>query len=177
MNHSWVSVLHITLDLTKSLSLSPPCSPFPLSSPYLSFIPFILNVYSENDSVKALWESLRNKFRVSPTIYNILGESMGLRKVKWQEVFIKCHARQCQWRVIIAESVGHGMAEAASEYPTNVRLQVYVFSLHPQQTFERDYPHLCNSGALNSVFQLTQVHLSWKFNFISLGRTVVDVPT
>ena len=35
------------------------------------------------------------------------------------------------------------MAEAASEYPTNVRLLVYVFSLHPQQTFERDYPHLC----------------------------------
>lgn len=80
MKHCWVSLLHITLDLTRSLSLSPPCSPFPLSSPYLSFIPFILNVYSGNDSVKASWESLRNKCRVSPTaIYSLLGESMGLR--------------------------------------------------------------------------------------------------
>lgn len=52
------------------------------------------------------------------------------------------------------------VAEAASEYPTSVRLPVYVFSLYPQQAFERDYPHLLNSGTLNSVFQLTQVHLS-----------------
>lgn len=52
------------------------------------------------------------------------------------------------------------VAVAASEYPTNVRLPVYVFPLYPQQTFERDYPHLLNSGTLNSVLPLTQVHLS-----------------
>lgn len=34
---------------------------------------------------------------------------------------------------------------ASGKYPTNVRLPVYVFPLYPQQTFERDYPHLLNS--------------------------------